>query len=201
MDVAPGGWRYAVAVLAAGLPATLLFAPLGLLALTAAAAVVYFHRDPERAVGEGIVAPADGRVSTVRDGGDTLRVGVYMSGTDVHVNRAPLGGRLAGVTHVDGDHRLAFSKDSEHNERVRLRFEDPDHAVVLIAGAFARRIHPYATAGERIARGGRIGHISFGSRADVVLPAAVDREDLTVGVGDRVRAGETTIARRPRREL
>jgi phosphatidylserine decarboxylase len=195
MDVAPGGWWYAAAVLAVGVAVTLAFAPLGLLALAGAVGAVCFHRDPPRTVGDGVVAPADGRVSVVRDEGDRLRVGIYMSALDVHVNRAPLGGRVTRITRREGGHRPAFRKDSDRNERVRVDFEAPEYAVELVAGAVARRIHPYPSPGEGVERGDRIGHISFGSRADVILPSGVDRGDLAVEVGDRVRAGATTVAR------
>jgi phosphatidylserine decarboxylase len=67
---------------------------------------------------------------------------------------------------------------------------------VLIAGAFARRIHPYVEAGDDLARGDRLGHISFGSRADVVLPPEYDREDVVVEAGEKVQAGETVLAKR-----
>jgi phosphatidylserine decarboxylase len=68
---------------------------------------------------------------------------------------------------------------------------------VLIAGAFARRIHPYVEAGDDLARGDRLGHISFGSRADVVLPPAYSREDVVVESGEAVQAGETVLATPP----
>jgi phosphatidylserine decarboxylase len=143
-----------------------------------------------------VVSPADGRVSVVREEGDQLRVGVYMSATDVHVNRAPFDGRVERVTHRPGAHRPAFSKSSERNERVDIDIatDDGPAEVSLIAGAFARRIHPYVTADDPLSRGQRIGHIDFGSRADVLLPPPYDREDLLVEAGDRLRAGESIVA-------
>ena len=202
MDIAPGGARYAVAALLAGLAAARrLGRRVGVaLGLVGAAAVLAFHRDPERTPpDDGVVAPADGVVSVVRteehDGDARVRVGVYMSALNVHVNRVPLGGTVAAVEHVPGGNRLAFSKDSEHNERVHVDVEGAhDYRVTLIAGAFARRIHPYVAAGDDLARGERLGHISFGSRADVLLPAGVVEEDLLVSEGETVRAGETRIA-------
>ena len=158
--------------------------------------VLVFFRDPERSPPEsGFVAPADGKVSVVREEGDRLRVGVFMNVWNVHVNRAPLGGTIVRTEHTAGAHRPAFSKESDRNERVRIDFSD--HAVVLIAGAFARRIFPYVEPADEVDRGERIGHIAFGSRADVLLPEAVGRGDLRVEVGDRVRAGETVIAEEP----
>jgi phosphatidylserine decarboxylase len=117
-----------------------------------------------------------------------------MNVTDVHVNRAPLADRVTEVTHVPGAHRPAFSKDSDRNERVVVTCEEV--TVVLVAGWFARRITPYVEPGDSIDRGERIGHISFGSRVDVVLPPDVDRSALAVEEGDAVRAGETVVARR-----
>ena len=191
---APGAWRYAAVPLALAVPA-LVLSPLGsLAALALAAAVLLFHRDPERtAPSAGVVAPADGRVSVVREEGDRVRVGVFMNVTDVHVNRAPIGGRVESVEHEPGKHRPAFSKESDNNEKVHVGFAD--HEVTLIAGAFARRIHPYVEPGEELSRGARLGHISFGSRADVLLPPEFDLADVTVERGQKVRAGETVVAR------
>jgi phosphatidylserine decarboxylase len=192
MDLTPGAWRLATPVFLAAVPATVVVAPLGLALVALGAAVLAFHRDPPRRVGDGVVSPADGRVSVVREEDGRLRVGVFMSPFDVHVNRAPLSGDVRTVEHVPGAYKPAFSKDSDRNERVRVRFDHGE--LVLIAGWFARRIHPYVGPGETVERGDRVGHISFGSRADVVMPASVTRSDLTVGEGDAVRAGET-IAR------
>lgn len=202
MSIAPGAVRYAAGALVAGL-ATAVRLPRRVavaLGALAAGAVLAFHRDPERTPpADGVVAPADGVVSVVRteehDGDARVRVGIYMNALDVHVNRAPLAGEVASVEHIDGAHRLAFSKDSEHNERVHIDVEGAhDYRVTLIAGAFARRIHPYVDGGESLARGERLGHISFGSRADLLLPAGVQREDLLVADGEETRAGETRIA-------
>ncbi|USZ68290.1 protein sorting system archaetidylserine decarboxylase [Halorussus salilacus] len=191
---APGAWRYAAIPLALALPAGVVASPLASAgALALAAAVLAFHRDPDRTPPEsGIPAPADGKVSVVREEGDRVRVGVFMNVTDVHVNRAPLGGRVEAVDHEPGRHLPAFSKESDRNEKLHIRFDD--HEVTLIAGAFARRIHPYVEPGDELDRGERLGHISFGSRADVVLPASVGLGDVTVERGDRVRAGETVVA-------
>ena len=194
---APGGVRYAAVSLLAGL-AALAVSPLAALAgLASTVFVLAFYRDPDRQVAPGgVVSPADGRVSVVRrDPDGRLRVGVYMSATDVHVNRAPLSGTVEAVTRRPGANRPAFSKESDRNEQVRLDCGAFDLA--LVAGWFARRIHPYVEAGDRIERGERIAHISFGSRADVVLPPRVDEADLTVERGDRVVAGQTMLATDP----
>ncbi|WP_255196402.1 protein sorting system archaetidylserine decarboxylase [Halorarius litoreus] len=193
MDLAPGTWRLATPIFVLAIPATLLFAPAGVVLLALGIASVWFHRDPERPTGDGVVSPAEGTVSVIREEDGRLRVGVFMSPLSVHVNRAPLGGPVESVEHVPGAYKPAFSKDSDRNERVRV--ESDDWTLVLIAGWFARRIHPYVEAGDDLTSGERVGHISYGSRADVVMPPDVTREDLVVETGDSVRAGET-LARR-----
>jgi phosphatidylserine decarboxylase len=197
MRLAPGGLRYTGLCLVLAVPA-LFFVPIaGVVLIALAAGIVLFYRDPERVPPSGgIVAPADGRVSVLREEDDRIRVGVFMNVWDVHVNRAPCPGTVEEVTHVPGAHRPAFSKESDRNEQVQISCETPYGAttVTLIAGAFARRIHPYVSAGEDLALAARISHISFGSRADVLLPESIDRDELAVDRGDRVRAGETTIA-------
>lgn len=189
----PQGVRYAVVALVAGALAAVRSPFAAAAGVLASGFVLQFYRDPERQIAPvGVASPADGRVSVIREEGDRLRVGVYMSATDVHVNRAPLAGTVRDVVHRPGAYKPAFSKDSDNNEQVELVFDD--HSVVLIAGWFARRIHPSVAVGDTVERGERIGHISFGSRADVLLPPEVTREDLTVEVGDRVYAGQTALA-------
>jgi len=155
--------------------------------------VAVFFRDPDREPnGPGVVSPADGKVSVVREEDDRLRVGVFMNLHDVHVNRVPVGGTVSSVVHHAGGHRPAFSKDSDRNERVETTVGDL--VVVQIAGAFARRITTYVDVDDDVERGERLGVIAFGSRADVVFPPSYDRDDLGVEEGDRVRAGETVLA-------
>jgi len=193
----PWKWQYALPAAVVGLALLGLSSLWGVLGLALAGFVLWFHRDPERTPdGPGVVTPADGKVSVIRETDDgQVRVGVFMNVHDVHVNRAPLDGTVESVTHESGGHRPAFDKESEHNERVRVETAD-GWSLVLIAGAFARRIHPYVEAGDELARGDRLGHISFGSRADVVLPPEFDREDVAVESGEKVQAGETVLARR-----
>ena len=196
--VVEAAWRLA---LVPGLLAavTLPFAPpvgIGFAALTIG--VLWFHRDPTRTPpgpDRAVVSPADGTVQVVRDEGTRLRVGVFMNVTDVHVNRAPIAGTVREVRHRPGANRPAFTKESDRNEQVVIDLGA--YEVIVIAGWFARRIHPHVEAGDKLERGDRVGHVSFGSRADVVLPAAVDREDLLVAAGDDVRAGETIVAELP----
>ncbi|WP_435100900.1 protein sorting system archaetidylserine decarboxylase [Halarchaeum sp. P4] len=193
MRLAPGARTYAVPPLALAVPCLFVLLPVGLALAGLGLFVLWFHRDPDRDVpADGVVSPADGRVSVLRTEDGRVRIGVFMNVSDVHVNRAPLDGVVASVDHRDGAHRPAFSKESEKNERVRVTTDS--YELDLIAGAFARRIHPYVAPGDVVERGERVGHISFGSRADVLLPPEYDVEDVTVEVGDTVRAGETVLA-------
>ncbi|WP_144904775.1 protein sorting system archaetidylserine decarboxylase [Halobellus captivus] len=201
MRFAPGVRRFAVPAFAAAAVLSLLASPFAIVALAVGGFVMWFFRDPERRPsGPGVVSPAEGHVSVVREEGDQLRVGVFMNVTDVHVNRAPFEGRVERVTHRPGKHLPAFSKESERNERVDVDVatEEGPAELSLIAGAFARRIHPYVERGDDLARAQRIGHIDFGSRADVLLPPPYDRGDLLVEEGDRVRAGESIVAAKER---
>jgi phosphatidylserine decarboxylase len=118
-----------------------------------------------------------------------------MNVTDVHVNRAPIGGEVRSVEHEPGGNWPAFSKASERNERRTITFDD--HRVVLVAGTLARRTHSYVESGDDVGGGERVGHIAFGSRVDVLLPPEVEHEDLRVDEGDRVRAGESVLAHEP----
>jgi phosphatidylserine decarboxylase len=193
--LAPGTRRYALPPLVAAIPLAVVSPPLGALALALGGFVVHFFRDPERSPPpQGVVSPADGRVSVVREEGDRIRIGVFMNVTDVHVLRAPRAGAVQSLTHRPGAHRPAFSKDSDRNERVDVTFDTCECS--MIAGWFARRIYPYRSPGDDLTRGERVGHIAFGSRADVLLPPTYDEGDLRVDEGDAVRAGETVVARR-----
>ena len=194
MKFASGAWRFASPLFALAVPLVVLAPWASLLAIVLGAAVLLFFRDPDRLPPEsGVLAPADGKVSVVRTEGDRLRVGVFMNVTNVHVNRAPLSGTVESIEHRPGANKPAFSKDSDRNEQVRI--DCGEFEVVQIAGWFARRIHPYVEEGQQVARGERIGHIAFGSRADVIFPPSVTEADLEVSVGDKVRAGETVLAR------
>jgi phosphatidylserine decarboxylase len=194
--LAPGAARRAAPLFALAVLVLLVAPPLALLLALAGWAVLCFYRDPERAVpAGGVLAPADGVVSVVREEGDRVRIGIYMNVLNVHVNRAPVAGEVARVDHHDGGHLPAFSKDSERNERAEIDLGDAE--VTLIAGAVARRITPYVEEGDAVERGDRIGHIAFGSRADVLLPPEIDHDDLYVEAGDRTLAGETLVAPLP----
>jgi phosphatidylserine decarboxylase len=196
VNFAPGARRWSLPFLVGATVFAFLVPPLAALLLGLGLFALWNFRDPERhPPTEGIVAPADGRVSVIRQEDDRFRVGVYMNALDVHVVRAPKKGYVDGVERSPGANKPAFSKDSERNERVDVDFGLFE--VALIAGWFARRITPYVHDGDRVAKGDRIGHIAFGSRADVLLPPSIDRDHLLVEEGDSVRGGETVVAEVP----
>jgi phosphatidylserine decarboxylase len=157
--------------------------------------LLLFFRDPKRFIGEGIVSPADGRVSESYVKNGRAFVSIFMNVHNVHVNRAPLAGTVMEVRHIPGGYVPAFKKESEANERVITRLGTPRGAMIItqIAGTVARRIVPYLSAGDKVEKGDRIGLIRFGSRVDVgfTLPGNME---LKVKEGDRVLAGSTTIA-------
>lgn len=195
MRIVSTGWRYAGLAVILALPAMLLSPLLSLLFVGLAGFSLWFFRDPDRTPeGPGVVAPADGRISVIRSEDGQLRVGIFMNITDVHVNRAPLEGNITAIEHSPGGHLPAFTKSSDRNERIRTEFDE--FTVIQIAGTIARRISSYLDVGDQLRRGDRIGHIAFGSRCDVLLPAEYQRADLCVTKREHVLAGQTIIARR-----
>lgn len=181
------------------------FAWLGALVVLAATAIGAFFRDPERVapdVDGTVISAADGKVCAVDEApipGDSSsevfsRVSVFMSPLDVHVNRAPISGKVGSVVHKAGEFRAAFRDlASEHNERNLIVLQDAGgqrHAIIQIAGYLARRIVCRIAPDERITRGERLGLIMFGSRVDHFMPRGYRP---VVAVGNRVRAGESII--------
>jgi phosphatidylserine decarboxylase len=203
--IAREGWPF----IAIALAAALLLSWLGWmwLAVPAWIALVFclqFFRDPARVVptqANAVLGPADGRVVKVgpaRDpylGRDTLLISVFMNVFNVHSNRSPVDGEVAGAWYHAGSFvNASLDKASTENERNALHLRTDrgaDVTVVQVAGLVARRILCYARPGERLARGQRYGFIRFGSRVDVYLPPSARPR---VAVGDKVRATETIIA-------
>jgi phosphatidylserine decarboxylase len=162
--------------------------------------LVVFFRDPERTIGEGVVAVADGKIREIAplndsDVGGCLRVSTFMNIQNVHVNRAPLAGTVVTIIHHPGGHIPAFQKESDANERVVLLLKTDIGLVkiVQIAGTIARRIVPYVTEGIEVKKGDRIGLIRLGSRVDLYLPANKIKSPA-IQVHDRIKAGEDTVA-------
>ena len=174
--------------------------------------VATFFRDPVRTTPRGdklIVAPADGLITMIAkvppppelrgaDGladGDYTRVSIFMSVFDVHINRAPITGRVKRIAYVPGKFVNAdLDKASEDNERQHILIEGADGLRIgftQIAGLVARRILSFVREGDVVEAGQRVGLIRFGSRVDVYLPAGTSPKVL---LGQRAIAGETILA-------
>lgn len=170
--------------------------------------VLQFFRDPPRRPqsddARAVLSPADGRVIGVEAGEDpyraqpALKISVFMNVFDAHSQRSPVTGRVEDVRHFPGRFlNAALDKASRDNERnAVLLAADTGHAltVVQVAGLVARRILCYVRPGDHLTRGQRYGFIRFGSRLDVYLPPG---SAPRVGLGDKVRAGETALALLP----
>jgi len=202
------GHKFISVAAVAALIFLLVWPPLGWVLVILALFIAYFFRDPERVtpLREGLViSPADGRVSSIETVkppielglGDVerQRVSIFLSVLDVHINRAPVPGRIKRSVYVPGAFvNAALDKASEENERRSLVIEQTDGseiAVVQIAGLIARRIVTFKGEGESVGAGERFGLIRFGSRVDVYLPPG--RTSL-VAVGQTAVGGETVIA-------
>jgi len=160
---------------------------------------LWFFRDPERAIPRGPVAvsPADGKIVLVRRRPERTEICIFMNVLDVHVNRAPIGGKIVDVQYSPGQFMVASRDEASFaNERNTITVEDKDGVIVRftqIAGLIARRIVCRAKAGDFVTTGQRIGLIQFGSRVDVELGP---EWTIDVQEGQRVKAGSTVLARR-----
>ena len=161
---------------------------------------IIFFRDPDRKIGVGIVASADGKIREIenikdKDVGECIKISTFMNLYNVHVNRISLDGTVKNINHISGIHLPAFKKESEKNERVIITIDTDIGTVkvIQIAGTLARRIVPYIKKGDKLKKGERIGIIKFGSRVDVYLPTKKIGK-VHVKVGDMVKAGESPIA-------
>jgi phosphatidylserine decarboxylase len=165
--------------------------------------MAYFFRDPDRQIPNElniIVAPADGRVTRVcpllPEADDSPNVvSIFLSPLDVHINRAPIAGRITDITFTKGKFLMATKElASLVNEQNALTIEGADATLVCkqIAGVLARRIVCWKKNNDSVKLGERFGLIKFSSRTDLILPPHISVE---VCVGDRVRGGETIIGR------
>ncbi|MBE2205827.1 MAG: phosphatidylserine decarboxylase [Chthoniobacterales bacterium] len=200
--------RWILGAIAGAWVLTVFFLPLlSVLFALALLFTLYFFRDPERTAPEGenlAVAPADGLVTTVDEVEEEeflktklKRIGIFLSVLDVHVNRAPLAGEVVHSEPKPGRFLDARNPLSSILNVSRIWvFSGPLGTVAVrqITGAIARRICPWAVVGDTLKRGERFGMIRFGSRTELLLP--MDAEIL-VRPGDRVRGGETPVARMP----
>ena len=202
------GYKFLAVGVVVSLLLFLLWPPLAWLAVLVTAWIAYFFRDPARVtpLREGLViAPADGRISAIEHVrpppelglGEALRlrVSIFLSVFDVHINRSPVAGRIARSIYVPGSFlNAALDKASEENERRGIVIGvtgDSEIAVVQIAGLMARRIVTFVDEGDSVGVGQRLGLIRFGSRVDLYLPPG---RGALVAVGQRAVGGETVVA-------
>jgi phosphatidylserine decarboxylase len=185
-----------------------LWPPLAWVAVVVTAWIAYFFRDPPRVtpLRDGlVVSPADGRISAIErlrppaelGLGETerLRISIFLSVFDVHINRSPVAGHITRSLYIPGSFLNAeLDKASEENERRALVITRPDGSqigVVQIAGLIARRIVTFLGEGDTVGAGERFGLIRFGSRVDIYLPAG---QGTLVAIGQRAIGGETVLA-------
>jgi len=183
----------------AGLGFVFGIAVIGLLFLVLAVFIAFFFRDPERSIPvepAAIVSPADGKVVNISNESDgSTRVSIFLSVFNVHINRSPIGGKVASIHHLPGKFKVAFNEQASlENEQSIWLIDDGLRKVKFsqIAGILARRIVSWKRPGETVEKGERVGLIRFGSRVDVFLP-----KDATIGVslGDTVKGGSSIVGR------
>jgi phosphatidylserine decarboxylase len=206
MPVAREGWPFILGPAVAALGLTLLgHRRLATPFWAASVASLGFFRDPERAVPavtHGVLAPADGRVTSVEDAvdpfvGPSRRVSIFLSPLDVHINRAPIAGLVSDTVYTPGRFVAAYDPTAgEVNERcaVRIQGDQARVTVVQVAGVVARRIVCRVGPGDKLEAGQRFGMIRFGSRTDCYMPKGTD---VRVKVGDRVIGGVTVVGLLP----
>lgn len=212
LPIAPEGWAFILPFMI--LTAVALLMQLYVAATMLGLATLFllnFFRDPGRRGSQqslDVLSPADGTVITIRETetppwqGLTRQISIFMSVFDVHVNRAPLTGEVVHYQYNPGKKIAAFSdKSSTDNEQnlIVLRAEGGrEIALKQIAGLLARRIVFDLEVGNRVARGERIGMIKFGSRVDLFLHPS---SEVLVKLRDKVKVGQTVVARLPKQEV
>jgi phosphatidylserine decarboxylase len=164
---------------------------------------LYFFRDPDRTIPDGAVAvsPADGKVvAVIGDGAECTRISIFLNIFDVHVNRAPIAGKITAIEYTKGQFLVASREiASAQNERntftIAGAIEGQNTCVRFsqIAGLIARRIVCYKKLGDAVAKGERVGLIKFGSRVDIFLGP---EWDIKVRTGERVAGGSSILAQR-----
>jgi phosphatidylserine decarboxylase len=164
--------------------------------------IFYFFRDPERAIPAdpaAIVSPADGKVvdivSEEFDSRSGTRISIFLSIWNVHVQRAPVGGRIAEVAYRPGRFYGAYRARASGENEQNVIYVDTPHGILVfkqIAGAIARRVLCWKRRGETVARGERVGLIRFGSRVDIWLPVEAE---IIVRRGQMVKGGESILGK------
>ncbi len=203
------GLMAVVALLAWLLPVGVIVAAEVLLALVLVWALMFF-RDPQRQIIQDdalLLAPADGRIADIETveekdflGGPALRIGIFLSVFNTHINRAPCSTQVEKITYRPGKYLNAMNRRAgqvnESNNLALRRTGSPQDRLLVrqISGAIARRIVCAAREGQQLAGGERFGMIKFGSRTELYLPAG-DKIECMVRVGDKVKAGLTPLAK------
>ncbi len=203
VPIAREGWPFILPLLGLAILGLVRMPIGGVFFFALAAFVGYFFRDPERAIPVGaelLLAPADGKIVAIspqmhepEPPAGTL-VSIFLSVFDVHINRVPVAGTVVDVRYQPGRFLPAFRPEaSAANEQnsVMLQTGEAQVVVTQIAGILARRIVCRAKVGDRLRAGQRFGLIRFGSRVDVLIPPQFT---VHVGVGQRVRGGESILA-------
>jgi phosphatidylserine decarboxylase len=184
---------------------------------SAIAFLIQFFRDPKREIAQDegvVVAPADGRILKgkidriekvdyndplmeyiLNEGKKGILISTFMSPFDVHVNRAPISGKVIKTKHYSGKFKIAMRNVNTENEKnlIVIDSEYGKVGVIQIAGFVARRIVQYVKEGDSVKTGERLGMIRFGSRVDLIVPE--QNSDVIVSVGVKPKAGETVVAR------
>ena len=216
LPIAPWGWKdlnlFGWPLVAAILLCLLLPSPwcwLAVIPFVVLLWLISFFRDPPRRIPvepQAIVAPADGTVVDITPlaeydfiGRRSVRIGIFLSIFNVHINRAPTAGRVLELHYHPGEFLNALNPESaERNEYMWIGMEQPNEpqnrfAVRQISGMLARRIVCTLAVGQTVTKGEKFGMIKLGSRTELVLPA--DAVDIAVKLGDKIHAGSTIVAR------
>lgn len=168
--------------------------------------ILQFFRNPQRTIAAAdenlVYAPADGKIVVIEEAEEPeyfktkrLQVSIFMSPTNVHVNRNPVSGIVKYVKYHPGKYLVAWHpKSSTENERTTVVIDNGEAEILLrqIAGAVARRIKNYLKKGDEVLQGGEMGFIKFGSRVDLFLPLDAH---IQVSIGDKVKGNVTVIAK------
>jgi phosphatidylserine decarboxylase len=196
------GYLYALPLIAVAVLLTWLTSPIwAIIPVLLAIFFLWFFRDPERAIPDdagAVVSPGDGKVTEVAPvtvgTKELLRISIFLSVLDVHVNRSPIAGVVSEIRYQRGKFLNAMNVTSaEQNEQNIVTVEGDGQTVIFkqIAGLLARRIVFHPKVGDRLERGQRVGLIKFGSRVDVLFDASAR---VKVKIGDRVKGGASVLA-------
>ncbi len=176
--------------------------PLGIIFFLIALFMVLFFRDPSRRIifkENFILSPADGKIIEMEEKEDEIfpgkkffKISIFMSPLNVHINRAPLNGRVKKVIYRPGYFKPAYKEDSSRNEQNIIILETERGEVIMkqIAGILARRVICNLKESQEVKAGDKIGMIIFGSRVELLLP---EKPELSVKLGERVKGGETIL--------